>query len=233
MKSLIQFNKIGSFKIMKKWIFAIIGMVGLTPFCKAEFIDGESISDKNKVDICVSRAANKTKLVEGFLIDRRFVEIQRESHADAVFAAINPNNPQLVVCYTRSSTGKFEPASYLNSSNKSDWKIKRPENPIDVGSYNGQKMVINKCKDGLLGRIDPHNIKSVTTTSVGEVNRNSGVRNPIGLEVNKVKALKYDVVTDGRIILNTLSNGIDHDTVDYKCLLDPSFKIKSIEIKAL
>lgn len=216
---------------MKRWIICGFTLV-LTSLSNAEFINGESISDPEKIDICVSRATSKTKIKEGFLINSKFVDVERRNYPDAVFAAINPENPQLVTCYTRKGTGRFEPASYYNSSNKSYWRVIRPENPVDINLLSGQRMVAGICKTEVLKKINPQDIKNISINTVNEVNRNAGVRYPIGFSVNNVKAVKYDVISDGRLILNSSSNGIDNDVKEIKCLLDYSFKIKSIEIKA-
>ena len=174
----------------------------------------------------------KPKSRRGFLIDSKFVELKRKSYPDVVFAAVNPEAPQLVTCYTRNSTGRFEPASYHNSSNKNLWRVIRPENPIDINQVNGKRIVAQICKAEILKSLNSQDVKNISINTINEVNRDHGVRYPIGYGVNNVKAIKYNVISDGRVVLNSSSNGIDNDVKEIKCLLDHSFKIRSVEIKA-
>ena len=208
---------------MKKII--LIGFLIVSAQAKAEtMVQGNSVNDKEKQDVCVARA--KSTVIDGFLISKKYVEIKRGSNPDATFIATNLDNPTLVVCYQRGSTGKFEPAEFI-PQDKNKWVVIRPSNPIEFNTKDGTKMANQMCQKSVVEKIQRSDIKNLSTSSIFEV-----LRPPhIGMKVNSIPAERYDVLSEGNVILSSSSNQIDLDRIHYKCLLDPSYNVKSIETK--
>jgi len=214
---------------VKRLIIVAISLLTITLNVHAEMIKASEVNDREKQDICTSRTTAK-KRIDDFLIDSKYVGIVRSKHPDATFIAIEKGSPTLVTCYLREGTGKFEPALYQGTSNKDVWKVIKPENPIDIDTLEGKRLATKICKEAVITKLKDRNILKVTASTTNEVLNESGVLHHIGTKVGANQARKYDILADGDIIFNESSNGIDKNTGKYKCLLDPSFKIKDIEI---
>ena len=81
-----------------------------TGIARAEMVRNDTIgNDPDKEKLCASRAKGKPVPFE---IDSRYVERARSFNPDVTFIAIDGMSPQLVECYLRQGTGKYEPASF-------------------------------------------------------------------------------------------------------------------------
>jgi hypothetical protein len=101
-----------------RWIFVICGLAMYSGLARAEMVSSESIgNDPVKERLCATRAKGKAVPFE---IDLKYVASARARHPDTTFVAIDGSSPQLVECYLREGTGKYEPGGYLgrNSSNR-------------------------------------------------------------------------------------------------------------------
>lgn len=214
---------------MKSRLFIVIILLATTNV-NAELVKASTINDPEKQRICLSRSIFKNNLNDDFLIERKYVEIVRKYNPDATFVAVKPESPTLITCYLRSGTGKFEPASYQGINN--NWKLIKPDNPIDINTIGGKRMATKVCIDAIASQLNRKEIFNIIPTTTNEILRDSGVRYSIGSKVGDVIANRYDVISDGEIIFNRSSNGLDKDSKKYKCLMDPSFKVKGIEMKA-
>lgn len=216
---------------MKRLVLVALSLLTLSLNINAEMVKGSDINDREKQDICTSRTSVK-KRIDDFLIDTKYVEIVRSKHPDATFIAIDKGSPTLVTCYLREGTGKFEPALYQGTSNKDVWKVIKPENPVDIDTLEGQRLATKICKEAVITKLKDRNILKVIASTTNEVLKESGVLHHIGTKVGVYQAKKYDILADGDIIFNDTSNGIDKNVGKYKCLLEPSFKIKDLEINS-
>lgn len=112
-----------------RWLLAVGGLLVSWSLARAEMMPGDSLgNDPAKEKLCASRAGTTLpgKTVP-FEIDSRYVAIARSSHPDVTFIAIDEISPQLVECYLREGTGRYEPASF--SPEQSFWHTIKPKGP--------------------------------------------------------------------------------------------------------
>jgi hypothetical protein len=196
-----------------------------TIVARAQMVRNDSIgNDPNKEKLCASRANGKTV---SFEIDSHYVKSARSFHPDATFIAIDGISPQLVECYLREGTGRFEPDSY--SPEQSYWHLIRPKGfEPGINTQKGISIAAKVCVDGALAKINRPNFDHSVYTSVIEI----GIGGPVyhsGAFIAGKRAERYDIAVNA--ISFYKSSGPDLAAVNFACLLSPMLEIKSIQVK--
>ena len=196
----------------------------------AEMVSNDSIGNDPAMEkLCVSRSQHdiKGKAVP-FLIDSRYVKSARASHADATFIAIRN---QLIECYLRKGTGKFEPASM--SPEQQFWHLPRPKQfEPGLNTDAGQNMARKACLDSYLAKTTRTDLDHTAMNfSVSEVSKNGKVyvENKNRTTIAGKKFDDYDIVASGTAFYK--STGPDLDAVHFACLFSPMLEIKAVQTK--
>lgn len=196
-----------------------------TGLAKAQMVLNDSIgNDPAKEKLCASRAKGKTVPFE---IDSRYVASARSFHPDATFIAIDGPSPQLVECYLREGTGRFEPDSY--SPEQSYWHLIRPKGfEPGINTQTGISMAAKVCLDAAPSKINRPNFDHSVYASVVEVNFGSPLYHP-GAPIAGRRAERYDIAVTGMSFYK--SSGPDLTTVKFTCLLSRMLDVKAIQFK--
>ncbi len=190
---------------------------------RAEMVSSGNIgNDPAKERLCASRAH---RTIPGravpFQIDAHYVELARAQHPDVTFVAIDGISPQLVECYLREGTGRYEPASY--SPEQGYWHTIKPEGTgIDIEA--NRTKAAQLCRDAALSRLPSGGLDHNINNTVVEVNLNKE-RAIIGGQ----KARRYDVIAKGTAFYRT--SGPDLDAKQFTCLLSRSLTVKAVQFK--
>ena len=160
-----------------------------TVAASAAMVSSDSISnDPIKVKLCAERAKGTST---SFVIDSNYVEMSRRMHPDSTFIAIDGISPQLIECYLREGTGKFEPASM--SPEQAYWHLPRPPQfEPGINTQEGRAMAAKVCLDTAPAKIGRLNFDHSALLFVNEVPRGSSIHY-VG-----VKADDYDIEVAGR-----------------------------------
>lgn len=190
-------------------------------------VSSDSISnDPAKEKICASRAKGKAV---PFVIDSRYVESIRARHPDATFIAIKGISPQLIECYLREGTGRFEPDSM--SPEQGFWHLPRPEQfKPGLNTDVGQNMARKVCRDSYLAKANRTEFDHIAMNFVvSEVSKNGKVyvegKNRGSIAGKKFE--DYDIVSSGTAFYK--AHGVDLDAIHFACLFSPMLELKAVQ----
>src|SRR4029079_3884432 len=202
-----------------RWLAAISGLLVFMDTARAEMIHNGAIgNDPMKEKLCAARAKGK---VIPFEIDSRYVARARSQHPDATFIAIDGISPQLIECYLRSGTGRYEPASM--SPEQGFWHTIKPNGP-GIGTQQAQSMSIRNCTNAALSKSSSAGLSHSVNNAVIEVDINRA-----GKTIAGHKAERYDIVVQGTSFYK--SSGPDLATKKFTCLLSRALQVKAVELK--
>lgn len=203
----------------------LLALVFFSCAAEAEMVRNDAIgNDPAKEKLCATRAKGKTVPFE---IDLKYVERARSFNPDATFVAVDGRSPQLVECYLREGTGKFEPASF--SPEQGYWNLIRPQQfKPGINTTKGREMAANACLEAAPSKINRLNFDHSVSQAVVEVD-NSGPRYRSGALIAGKKAERYDIAVEGTSFYK--SSGPDLTAVKFTCLLSPMLDIKAIQAK--
>jgi hypothetical protein len=198
----------------------------------AEMVASSSIgNDPEKEKLCISRAQRSTmsKAVP-FVIDSDFVARARSYHSDATFIAVDDGmSPQLIECFLREGTGRFEPNSF--SPEQHYWHTIKPQQ-FDPGmnTVAGPQIAAKICMKRVQETSDQNSFDHIVYNMVIEVPlRATGTAIRAGTLIGGKKSERYDVVVKGTSFYK--SSSPDLKAVGFTCLLSPMFEVKAIELK--
>jgi hypothetical protein len=179
---------------------------------RAEMIpSSQAGNDPQKARLCASRAGTKIpgKLVP-FEIDPTYVDRARSFHPDVTFIAIDDGtSPQLVECYLREGTGKYEPAVF--SPEQQYWHLIKPEGS-GIDTPQARSAAMDLCEKAALSKLTTKGFDHAVQDSAVEVTPKRA-----GSSVGGKLAERYDVWVDGAAFYK--SNGPDLKQAKYSCLL--------------
>jgi hypothetical protein len=209
----------------RSWLrsLAFLGAVMIFGPAQAEMVPSSSISnDPAKERLCASRAQSTIpgKTVP-FEIDSRYVATARSQHPDATFVAIDGLSPQLVECYLREGTGRYEPASF--SPEQSFWHTIKPAG-VGIDSPRARSIAAKTCLEAALSRSGQSGLDHSVNTAVFEVDINRA-----GTIIAGTKAERYDVAVEGTSFYK--SAGPDLRAVKFTCLLTRALQVKAVQLK--
>ena len=207
-----------------RYLFALPALF-FSALAAAVMVSSESIgNDPEKEKLCASRA--KAKPVP-FEIDSQYVASSRSIHPDATFIATDGISPQLVQCYLREGTGKYEPASF--SPEQAFWHLPRPKQfEPGINTPKGMSMAADACLQEVPARINRPNIDHSVYSGVIEI-ASSGPRYRAGALIAGKKAERYDIAVLGTSFFK--ASGPDLDSISFTCLLSPLLEVKAIQFK--
>jgi len=185
-------------------------------------------NDPAKEKLCASRVSktHPGKRVP-FEIDSRYVVSARSFHPDTTFIAIDGMSPQLVECFLREGTGRYEPDSY--SPEQGFWHLIRPKQ-FEPGIHTsmGISMAANVCLKVVPAKIDRPNFDHSVYSGVTEFSIGSPFYHPGALIAGK-RAERYDIAVVGTSFYK--SSGPDLVAVKFTCLLSPMLDVKAVQFK--
>lgn len=208
-----------------RWLPLGFGLLFFSCLAQAEMIRNDAIgNDPQKEELCASRANGKTVPFE---IDSRYLKSARSFNPDSTFIAIDGISPQLVECYLRKGTGKYEPASYSPEGN--NWHLIRPQQfKPGINTPKGQSMAAKVCVDAAPAKINRPDFDHSVYSTVVEIGID-GPRYRSGASIAGTKAERYDIAVEGTAFYK--SSGPDLAAVTFTCLLSPMLAIKGIQFK--
>jgi len=188
----------------------------------AEMVPSSQIGNtKEKVNACVKRSSIKGKQIP-FEISRNYLETSKKYHPDSVFVAIDGDSPQLIECYQREDSGRFEPASI--SPEQKFWRVvKSREFSPGFDAFEGKKIITDACYAAVINKININDIDHPAYDNPIKATLNSRI------VVNGVKAARDDFISSGSIFYK--GTGLDLKSKNYKCILSPMLDIKAVQIK--
>ena len=194
-------------------------------FVRAQMVPSDSIgNDPAKQRLCALRAKAKTVAFE---IDSRYVVSARSIHPDATFIATDGTSPQLIECYQREGTGRFEPDSY--SPEQGYWHLIRPKGfTPGINTQIGISMAAKTCLDAAQGKINRPHFDHSVYKSVVEINIGSPLYHP-NASIAGARAERYDIAVMGTSFFK--SSGPDLTAINFTCLLSPELNVKAIQFK--
>lgn len=203
-------------------IFPIVVGLLVSIVARAEMIpSSQAGNDPEKARLCASRAAAKTpgKLVP-FEIDGSYVARARSSHPDVSFIAIDDGaSGQLVECYLREGTGRYEAAAF--SPEQQYWHLIKPEGS-GIDTPEARSAAMDLCERAALSKLTAKGFDhSVQQSAVAIAAKRAG-----SLVAGKA-AQRYDVEVDGTAFYK--SNGPDLKQAKYSCLLSRALAIKAVQ----
>lgn len=205
-----------------RWLYIVCNLVLLATTATGQMIRNDSIgNDPAKERVCALRARKTlpaSKIVP-FEIDSRYVARSRSLHPDATFIAIGG---QLVECFLRAGTGRYEPFSF--SPEQSYWHLIKPKQFQPGYSTNeGERVALSVCLNAASSKTNrpdyDHN------SYFGPV---EGPRRGSTVVAGK-KIERYDIVLNGTLFFK--SRGLDLAAINFTCLLSPMLEFKAIQFK--
>jgi len=182
-------------------------------------------NDPAKERLCASRAKSQTVPFE---IDSRYVTSERSSHPDATFIAIDGMSPQLVECYLREGTGRYEPAS--SSPEQSFWHLIKPKQfEPGISTPKGISMAANVCLNAARAKINRPNYDHSVYTAVAEISL-GGPKYHAMAQIAGKTAQRYDIAVEGTYFYKSPS-GPDLGAIRFSCLLSPMLELKGFAAK--
>lgn len=220
-----QGRRVAPGEIRMRLLLIVICLLFSADLARAQMVLNDSIgNDPAKEKLCASRAKGKTVPFE---IDSRHVAFARSFHPDATFIAIDGASPQLVECYLREGTGRFEPDSY--SPEQSYWHLIRPKGfDPGINTQVGISTAAKVCLDAASTKIDRPNFDHSVYTTVVEINLGSPLYHPDASIAGK-RAERYDIAVTGTSFYK--ASGPDLTAVKFSCLLSPMLDVKAIQFK--
>ena len=203
----------------------VFGLIIFSCLAKAEMVRNDAIgNDPAKEKLCASRTKGKTVPFE---IDSRYVERARSFNPDVTFVATDGISPQLVECYLRQGTGRYEPASF--SPEQGYWHLIRPKQfEPGINTTRGRDMAAKVCVETAPAKINRPNLDHSVYSAVVEI-AVAGPRYHSGALIAGKKAERYDIAVEGTSFYK--SSGPDLTAVNFTCLLSPMLDIKAIQFK--
>jgi len=199
----------------------VLGLLA-SSVARAEMIpSSQAGNDPQKARLCASRAGTKIpgKLVP-FEIDPTYVDRARSFHPDVSFIAIDDGtSPQLVECYLREGTGRYEPAVF--SPEQQYWHLIKPEGS-GIDTPQARSAAMDLCEKAALSKLTAKGFDHGVQDSAVEVTPKRA-----GSLVGGRMAERYDVWVDGEAFYK--SNGPDLKQVKYSCLLSRALAVKAVE----
>lgn len=195
----------------------------------AQMVHSDSIgNDPEKAQLCAARAKKTLSgSVVPFEIDSRYVARARKVHPDVTFIAIDGMSAQLVECYLREGTGRYEAASF--SPEQSYWRLIRPKQfEPGINTNQGRAMAAKVCLDTAPSKLNRPNFSHSVYSAVVEINL-GGPRYRPGFAVGSVKAERYDIAVEGTLFYK--SSGPDLSAVNFTCLLTSLLEVKAVHFK--
>jgi len=217
--------------LRRTYRFLVTSFLCLSPtLAMAQMVRSDTIgNDPSKVRLCAARAKStfpndKTVLFE---IDSGYVARERSFHPDATFIALDGPSPELVECYLREGTGRYEPASY--SPEQSYWHLIKPKQfEPGIDTPKGVSMAANACFKAALTKINRPNFDHSVYSTVVEVNAGSPIYHP-GARIAGKSAERYDIAVEGTSFYK--SSGLDLAATKFTCLFSPTLELKAIQLK--
>jgi hypothetical protein len=209
------------------WLLFLCGLLLLAGTASAQMIRNDAIgNDPAKERLCVLRANAVGKTVP-FEIDSGYVARSRSFNPDVTFIAIDGMSPQLVECYLRKGTGRYEPATFTGEVEY--WHLIKPQQfKPGINTDKGISMASNVCLKAVPAKINRPKFDHSVYSWVGEVNIGSPLDHPGALIAGKI-ASRYDIVVDGTAFYKSV--GPDLAAVKFTCLLSPMLELKAIQFK--
>lgn len=206
-------------------LLVISGLLLSIGLARAEMVRNDTIgNDPAKEKLCASRAKGKPVPFE---IDSRYVERARSFNPDVTFIAIDGLSPQLVECYLRQGTGKYEPASF--SPEQGYWHLIKPKHfKPGINTAEGISMAANVCLEAAPTKINRLNLDHSVYSGVIEISIASPLYHP-GASIAGKRAERYDIAVKGTSFYK--SSGPDLAAVNFTCLLSPTLEVKAIQFK--
>jgi hypothetical protein len=219
-------NDFGQKEMIQLRCLIIAAVVLLSPsIAKAQMVRNEAIgNDPTKELLCASRAGGKTVPFE---IDSSYVARARSSHPDITFIAIDGISPQLIECYLREGTGRYEPAT--SSPEQSYWHLIKPKQfEPGINTPRGISKAANVCLEAAQAKINRPNFDHSVYSAVVEVNVGSPTYHP-NAQIAGKSAERYDIAVEGSSFYK--SPGPDLAAIKFTCLLSPTLELKAIQLK--
>ncbi|WP_343724945.1 hypothetical protein [Herbaspirillum huttiense] len=212
---------------MKKTMLA--ALLVLTVPARAEYVPSSALNfDPAKQKVCAARSSLKGPSVP-FEMNDEYFQRARSVHPDVTYIAIDGASPQLVECFLRDGTGKFEPNSYSPEGNGSYWRTIKPEQfKPGIKTSVGIQMAVDKCIQAAQEKINLADYSHSVYSTVQEVTLGKSTVS-IGTSIAGIKASRYDIAVAGTSFFN--STGLDRRAVNFTCLLSPMLQVKSVQIK--
>jgi hypothetical protein len=191
----------------------------------AQMLPNGSIgNDPSKERLCAERAKKSLSgpLVP-FEIDARYLASSRRQNSDVTFIAIDPKIgvPQLVECYLRSGTGRYEPAS--SSPEQWYWRtIKRKGSGID--NVNARSRATKTCIDAAVSKSSKNGFHHSILSNMFEIDKKRA-----GIPIGGKPAERYDISVEGTLFYRT--SGPDLAPVKFHCLLSRGLTLKAINFE--
>lgn len=208
-----------------RWLLVGVSLLLFSGTTTAQMVRNDAIrNDPAKERLCASRANGKTVPFE---IDAGYVARARSLHPDATFIAIDGMSPQLVECYLREGTGRYEPDSY--SPEQSFWHLIKPKQfEPGINTSKGISMAANVCIEAARTKINRPNFDHSVYSAVVEVNIGGPKYHP-GAQIAGKNAERYDIAVEGSSFYS--SSGPDLTAIKFTCLLSPTLELKAIQLK--
>jgi hypothetical protein len=215
--------------MVRGWLVCICLYLSLG-IAKGQMVRSASIgNDPIKEKLCASRAKGtlgESKIVP-FEIDSRYVADVRSRHPDATFIAIDGMSPQLVQCFLREGTGRYEPDSL--SPEQQFWHLIKPKQfEPGINTPEGSSMAANVCLKAASAKINRPNFDHSVLSSVAEVSIGSPLLHP-GTVIAGKTAERYDIAVKGTFFYK--SPGPDLTAASFTCLLSPMLDLKAFQSK--
>ncbi len=207
-------------------LFIAAVLVMFSGTVSAQMIRNGSIgNDPAKEGLCASRAKGQTVPFE---IDSRYVASERSLHPDATFIAIDGLSPQLVECYLREGTGRYEPAS--SSPEQSYWHLIKPKQfEPGINTPKGISTAANVCLEAARTKINHPNYDHTIYTAVVEVSLGGPKYHP-GAQIAGKTAQRYDIAVGGTYFYKS-PPGPNLVAIRFSCLLSPMLELKGFLAK--
>jgi hypothetical protein len=201
------------------WSLVVGGLLLFSNAAKADMVPSRSIgNDPDKEALCATRANSTGKTVP-FLIDSRYVASARSFHPDTTFIAVDGISPQLIECYLREGTGRYEPASF--SPEGTYWHLIKPPGP-GIDTDKDRATAAKVCLEAALSHSTRNGLDHSVNNAIFEIDFNRA-----GTLVAGEKAERYDIAVRGTSFYK--SSGPDLSAVKFTCLLTRALKVKAVQ----
>jgi hypothetical protein len=202
------------------YIICILGLLAETS--TGQMIRNDSIgNDPAKERVCALRAGvslGKSRTVP-FEIDSSYVARSRSLHPDATFIAIGG---QLVECFLRAGTGRYEPDSF--SPEQGYWHLIKPKQfQPGYATNEGERVASSVCLKAASSKTDRPDYDH--SSYFGPI---EGPRRGRAVVAGK-KIERYDIVLNGTLFFR--SGNLDLAATSFTCLLSPMLEFKAIQFK--
>jgi len=184
-------------------------------------------NDPARESLCAERA--RATLPKGrsvpFLLDARYLASARSFHTDVTLIVIDDGmSPQLVECYQREGTGRYEPASF--SPEQWYWHLVKPEQfKPGLAAPGGRDLAARPCLASVPDKIGRPGFDHSVYSSVYEA---SGTEPRSTMSIAGLKTSRYDILVKGTAFYK--ARGPDLTAVEFTCLLSPMLELKAVQV---